>query len=173
MEILKLIPPSLSYEKQIQSYKDEFIKHNENIDGSAGLAKASSISAWINSIKSNSNEATVAEGLVTASTYIIIREDDDYLIGMIDIRHHLNDFLFRAGGHIGYSVRHSERNKGYAKEMLRLALMECRDLNIKKVLVTCSKDNLASAKVILFHNGKFENSLLIDGKVQNRYWIDL
>jgi len=54
MEILKLIPPSLSYEKQIQSYKDEFIKHNENIDGSAGLAKASSISAWINLIKSNS-----------------------------------------------------------------------------------------------------------------------
>ena len=87
---------------------------------------------------------------------------------MIDIRHRLNDYLLNFGGHIDYSVRKSERQKGYATEMLALALIECMKLNIKRVLITCDKDNIASAKTIINNGGILEGS-----GITQRYWINL
>lgn len=95
---------------------------------------------------------------------------------MIQIRHFLNEYLLQYGGHIGYSVRKSERNKGYAKEELRQALIYCKDiLHINRVLLTCNKDNFASQKTILSKGGKKENEVLIEEEncVIERYWIDL
>lgn len=92
---------------------------------------------------------------------------------MIDIRHFLNDYLEQFGGHIGYSVRKSERKKGYAKMMLALALGECKELNIDRVLLTCSKDNIPSMKTILSQNGVLENEVLKGDRITCRYWIDL
>ena len=92
---------------------------------------------------------------------------------MIDIRHYLNEFLKQFGGNIGYSVRKSERNKGYAKQMLKLALEKCKDLKMKKVLITCDEDNIASEKVILSANAKFEDIRSLEGKNKKRFWLDL
>ncbi|HBP25488.1 MAG TPA: GNAT family N-acetyltransferase [Acholeplasmatales bacterium] len=92
---------------------------------------------------------------------------------MIDIRHRLNDYLFRLGGNIGYSVRKSERRKGYAKAMLGLALEKCRKLGLERVLVTCYKDNLASAKTILANGGVLENEIVESTGITQRYWITL
>jgi len=85
-------------------------------------------------------------------------------------------FFLQYGGHIGYSVRKSERNKGYAKEELRQALIYCKDvLHIGRVLLTCNNDNFASQKTILSQRGKKENEVLIKDEncVVERYWIDL
>lgn len=94
---------------------------------------------------------------------------------MIDIRHRLNEFLLNFGGNIGYSVRKSERRKGYATEMLKLALKKCIELNIKKVLITCNKDNIGSAKTIISNGGILENEIFDpdDNKMTQRYWITL
>ena len=92
---------------------------------------------------------------------------------MIDIRHYLNEFLKQFGGNIGYSVRKNERNKGYAKQMLKLALEKCKDLKMKKVLITCDEDNIASEKVILSANAKLEDIRNVDGENKKRFWIDL
>ena len=173
MEKIILVKPNLSYADEIIKYKEESLKESTLINGSAGLDRLSSIEDWLEELKKRSSEATVPEGLVPSSTYLGVREKDNYIVGMIDIRHYLNEYLTQVGGNIGYSVRKTERNKGYAKQMLKLALEKCRDLKMKKVLITCDEDNIASEKVILSANAKFEDIRCIDGENKKRFWIDL
>ena len=173
MEKIILVKPGLSYADEITKYREESLKENPLINGSAGLNNFSSIEDWLEELKKRSSEDTVPKGLVPSSTYLGIREKDNYIVGMIDIRHYLNKYLTQVGGNIGYSVRKSERNKGYAKQMLKLALEKCKELKIKKVLITCDEDNIASEKVILSANAKFEDIRCIDGENKKRFWIDL
>ena len=173
MEKIILIKPDLSYADEITKYKEESLKESPLINGSAGLNRFSSIKDWLEELKKRSSEATVPEGLVPSSTYLGVREKDNYIVGMIDIRHYLNEYLTQVGGNIGYSVRKTERNKGYAKQMLKLALEKCKELKIKKVLITCDEDNIASEKVILSANAKFEDIRCIDGENKKRFWIEL
>ena len=90
----------------------------------------------------------------------------------MNIRHYLNEALLKEGGHIGDGIRPSERRKGYATEMIRLALIECRKLGIDRVLMTCEKNNIGSAKSILKNGGVLENEFVnSEGCVEQRYWI--
>ena len=90
-------------------------------------------------------------------------------LGFLNLRLRLNDYLLENGGHIGYSIRPSERGKGYAKESLRQGLQVAKEKNIKKALVTCSVENPASRAVIVANGGVFED---VRNGVE-RYWIDL
>ena len=173
MEKIILVKPDLSYADEIIKYKEESLKESPLINGSAGLDRLSSIEDWLEELKKRSCEDTVPEGLVPSSTYLAVREKDNYIVGMIDIRHYLNEYLTQVGGNIGYGVRKTERNKGYAKQMLKLALEKCKELKIKKVLITCDEDNIASEKVILSANAKLEDIRNVDGENKKRFWIDL
>ncbi|ATV59447.1 GNAT family N-acetyltransferase [Fusobacterium pseudoperiodonticum] len=173
MDKIILVKPDLSYADEIIKYKEESLKESPLINGSAGLDRLSSIEIWLEELKKRSCEDTVPEGLVPSSTYLGVREKDNYIVGMIDIRHYLNEYLTQAGGHIGYGVRKTERNKGYAKQMLKLALEKCKELKIKRVLITCDEDNIASEKVILSANAKLEDIRNVDGENKKRFWIDL
>lgn len=173
MEKIILVEPDLSYADEIIKYKEESLAESPIINGSAGLDRFSSIEIWFEELKKRSCEDTVPKGLVPSSTYLGVREKDNYIVGMIDIRHYLNEYLTQVGGHIGYGVRKTERNKGYAKQMLKLALEKCKELKIKKVLITCDEDNIASEKVILSANAKLEDIRNVDGENKKRFWIDL
>lgn len=173
MDKIILVKPDLSYADEIIKYKEESLAESPIINGSAGLDRFSSIEIWFEELKKRSCEDTVPKGLVPSSTYLAVREKDNYIVGMIDIRHYLNEYLTQAGGHIGYGVRKTERNKGYAKQMLKLALEKCKELKIKKVLITCDEDNIASEKVILSANAKLEDIRNVDGENKKRFWIDL
>ena len=173
MEKIILVKPDLSYADEIIKYKEESLAESAIINGSAGLDRFSSIEIWFEELKKRSCEDTVPKGLVPSSTYLGVREKDNYIVGMIDIRHYLNEYLTQVGGHIGYGVRKTERNKGYAKQMLKLALEKCKELKIKKVLITCDEDNIASEKVILSANAKLEDIRNVDGENKKRFWIDL
>lgn len=98
------------------------------------------------------------------------------IVGRVSIRHTLNDFLLRVGGHIGYVVVPEFRRQGYATAMLQLALrIACDKLGIDRVLVTCDDDNVGSIRTIEKNGGVLEN--VITGpdlhKPKRRYWIDL
>ena len=173
MDKIILVKPDLSYTDEIIKYKEESLAESPIINGSAGLDRLSSIEIWLQELKKRSCEDTVPKGLVPSSTYLGIREKDNYIVGMIDIRHYLNEYLTQVGGHIGYGVRKTERNKGYAKQMLKLALEKCKELKIKKVLITCDEDNIASEKVILSANAKLEDIRNVDGENKKRFWIEL
>ena len=114
------------------------------------------------------------EGKVPDSTFFLLDEERNILLGAVNIRHYLNDYLLQYGGHIGDGIRPSERRKGYATKMISLALQECKKLGIEKVLMVCDKDNIASAKTIINNGGILENEIIDeDGDTNQRYWIEL
>ena len=173
MGILKLVEVSENFREQVLEYKDEFDNNNEILHGTAGLGKAENFEEWLKAIVDNSFEETVRQGFVPSSTYLAVRVEDDKLLGMIDIRHKLNEYLFNFGGHIGYSIRKSERRKGYAKETLGQALGKCREMGLDKVLITCDKENIASASTIKSQGGVLENEVNEEDEIVQRYWINL
>jgi predicted acetyltransferase len=169
MDKIELVVPTKEHEEQVMDYKKEFEINGDSLQGCAGLKKVDTYDEWLSGLSIN----TTRSGLVEASQYLAVRISDKRIVGLINIRHTLNDYLFQLGGHIGYSVRKSDRRKGYAKEMLRLALEKCKELNIDRVLVTCDKDNIASAKTITGNGGVLENEVLEERGITQRYWINL
>ena len=113
-------------------------------------------------------------GMVPDSTFFLLDLDRNKLLGAVNIRHYLNDFLLKFGGHIGDGIRPTERRNGYGTEMVRLALIECEKLGIDKVLMVCDKSNIASAKTIINNGGILENEIIDEnGNVNQRYWINI
>ena len=111
---------------------------------------------------------------VPGSAFFLLDEERDRLLGAVHIRHYLNEELRHSGGHIGDGIRPTERGRGYGNEIVRLALEECRKLGIDRVLMTCDKDNVASAKTIIKNGGVLEDEFVnLHGVIEQRYWIDL
>jgi predicted acetyltransferase len=111
---------------------------------------------------------------VPDSVFFLLDNEKNKFLGAVNIRHYLNEILLKEGGHIGLGIRPSERRKGYATQMIALALIECKKLGINKVLITCDKSNIGSAKSILKNGGKLENEFVnSDGDIEQRYWINL
>lgn len=169
---MRLQRPSMDYKQQVLEYKKEFIENGDDLAGASYLQKYDVYEEWLKFVQDNEKEDT-KHTEVTADVFLAIREEDNKLVGMINIRHALNEYLYNYGGHIGYSVRKAERRKGYAKEMLKIALKKCRELKMKKILITCDADNIASAKTIKACSGILENEVYEDGILVQRYWIEL
>ena len=175
MEKLKLVKPTKEYEKDAIEYIEEFSEHESKINGVGQLdLYLDNYNEWLNELE-KLRSIIPDDDIVPMETFMLIRESDNRLIGMTNIRLVLNDKLLTRGGHIGYSIRPTERRKGYNSYQLYLALKYCLDRNIEKVLMTCDKLNLASAKTIQKSYGILENEIP-DNNDSNimvqRYWID-
>lgn len=109
---------------------------------------------------------------VKAKTFVLIVEQK--IVGAVNVRYGLNNFLRNKGGHVGYGVRRSQRGKGYATKLLEYALVELREASVEKALVTCDENNHASAQVILHNNGVESDAFISeDNEVTRRFWISL
>lgn len=175
MDELMLVTPAPEHEAAAFAYLAEFREHHSQVSGSGGLDRYDDYSQWLAKLEMDRNGTRPTPERVPADTYFLVRQADHRIVGMVNIRHRLNDFLLREGGHIGYAVRPTERRKGYAVAMLGMALERCRALGLKRVLVTCDKHNIGSARTIQKNGGVLENEVtgshLAD--VLQRYWIEL
>lgn len=173
---VRLVPPTERDEAAVMAYRLEFLESGDSMDGTAGLQKhlqsAQGFREWLGAVRDNQSEQTVRTGMVPATTLLALDGQTGALVGMIDIRHRLNDGLLQSGGHIGYSVRKSCRRRGYASCMLAEALRLCERMGISRVLVTCDKQNIASARTIQKNGGVLENEVAREGRVTQRYWIE-
>ncbi len=154
MDKLKLEFPTTRREGDAFDYLQEFYEHDSEINGSGGLQRfEGNYSGWLKKLNDDLNRIPDEER-VPAETYFLVRESDDRIIGMINIRLTLNQKLREFGGNIGYSIRPTERQKGYNKTNLFLALCVCKNRRIESVLIDCDKDNPGSAKTIQALGGK-------------------
>jgi len=172
---LVLVEPSKEYERQAIEYRQEYIDCGEkHINGSCGFIHYSNYDEWLEKVKMAQNAKTSFVH-VPATTYFSIRVKDNKIIGTIQLRHHLSEELRKHGGHIGYGIRPSERQKGYATQQLELVLNKAKELQIPKVMITCDKDNIASAKVTIKNGGvlKWEGNDEKEGTEIQIYWIDI
>ena len=160
-------PKDVTFE-QILDYKEEFVLNNEIIQGAANMT-ALSIPEWVKFVENTKYKETVTPGFVTAPTFFAL--DNDKIVGIIHARHELNDYLLNLGGHIGYSVRKSERRKGYAKKMLNYTSKFLFSLGLEKILITCDKNNVASKRTIESCGGILENEVIEENRTTLRYWI--
>lgn len=148
MEKFKHVKPTKEYEKQAIEFIQEFYQYNSKINGVGGLNRfLEDYDGWLLKLEEDRNRFPNEEK-VPAETFFFVRENDNKIIGMINIRLALNEKLRKFGGHIGYSIRPTERQKGYNKINLYLGLLCCQKHGISEVLMDCDKDNLASAKTM-------------------------
>ena len=173
---LKLVKPSKKYQAQIIDMLDEWSEYNKlhpECDGSprAIFRDYSNFKSYIKSFEKDIYEPDPDK--VPATVYFALDKERNVIVGACQIRHYLNEALRNGGGHIGDGVRPSERKKGYATEIIRLALKECRYLKIKKVLISANSDNIGSIKSIKKNGGIYERTVIEDGKPLELYWIHL
>jgi len=169
---LCLVIPTIEHKKDAMEMRSEWLEYEgRNIHGSLGFHHYDNYEKWLDNGEKSKNNQNPRLG-VPATQYFGVY--NNRIIGTINIRHYLNDSLLLHGGHIGYGVRPSERRKGYATKMLALALDECRKLGIDRVLITCDKNNIGSARTIQKSGGILENEIMQDdGGILQRYWIDI
>ncbi len=170
---MKLITLTSSYKTEWESLISEFEENGEKLIPLAMKGHANTFEEFLIEAYKNSKGIDLPDGIVPSHIYFLVDDNSKYLIGAIDIRHYLNEYLLKYGGNIGYGIRPSERKKEYATEMLYLALEECKTKGLSKVLITCFKSNVASANTIIKNGGILENEIAEGGNVKQRYWIQL
>ena len=169
---IRLIRPEAAHKAQALDFRQEFFDHGERvINGSELLDQTEEYEAWLEAVTNNTKAETVNPAWVVTDTFFAL-DEADRIVGIIDLRHTLNDFL-RDFGNCGYSVRPSERRKGYATEMLRLLCETAKASGMTELHLSVERDNLPSVKTIVKNGGVPERSFTFEGQPADIYLITL
>ena len=172
LTLRKVLPSDLG---SVREYREEFLVSADTMDGCSNLRRFENMSDWYIWICNAEHKDTCPAGWVPDTQYICVRNRDVRIVGMLDIRHELNEACLNLFGNIGYSVRASERRKGYASAMLAMAKEICRETGMGRILISCHRENTASSRIIQKNGGILENEVTDhrNGAVLQRYWIEL
>lgn len=171
--------PSLERKNEIIEYLDEFVKYGSDINGSGSLDKIyygyTFEEALDRCLKMEDEEYAKSVGRCQGRTFLLIRENDNKIVGTINVRWNLNEAMLRFGGHIGYGIRPTERRKGYNKINLYLGMLEAKKVGLEKVMLDCDVNNLGSDKTLKALGGKLERTEVdpSDGILTNVYWFNV
>jgi|LGVF01.2.fsa_nt_gb predicted acetyltransferase len=163
---MKLVQVARKYKHIIQDYKNEYLESHDKVNGGCGIHHYANIDDWFDEVEKIALGKSTKR--IQSSTYICM--ESDRMVGMIDIRHHLPKEWY-AAGHIGYSIRPSERKKGYATLALKEALQITKKLKIHPVIITCLKTNVGSQKVILNNGGVLIDEIIEENEKNLLYKI--
>ncbi len=171
--------PTIERKDDALDFLFEHAKYNSKINGTSNLDRCLEgipYEDWLaDCLGCFKDDYAAKRGFVPASTFFTVRKSDNKIVGMVNIRHYLNDFLKKFGGHIGYDIRPTERRKGYAKIQLYLALIECNKLGIDKAMLECVDTNIGSDKTIQALGGEFEENYYDEknNETLKHYWINV
>jgi predicted acetyltransferase len=169
---LILIKPREEYIEEIRAYRQEIIDNGGDFSGDSDLRKYEDVSEWIRLCGDLESQVFAQSiGYVEAEQFMLVYEGEKHILGMINFRHSLNDYLSAYGGHIGYGIRPSQQRKGYGKMMLALCLEKCHDFGLDKVLITCAETNEGSRRTIIANGGAFDGRINEGDEVVERYWV--
>lgn len=170
--MIRFIRPTEEHKDEALAFKQEFLDNGEHtINGSELLDQMDSYEEWLKSVTDNISEETVNPDWVVTDTFFALDEKDS-IVGIIDFRHELNGFLIDFGN-TGYSVRPSERRKGYATEMLHQLLDVARNSGLNSLQLSVERSNEPSVKTIVKNGGVYERSFEFQGEEADVYRIKL
>ena len=172
---MKLVIPDASMSPEIVAYRQAMLDAGSSMDGCGKLRRLANPADWLAFNEAFSKKETAPAGWGPTTQYVYVREADGRIVGMLQVRWEMNDFLRRFGGHIGYSVRPDERRKGYASAMLADALEVARAHGMTRVMISCLEENEASRRTILRNGGVYESTVFEPEKRMylERYWVSL
>lgn len=179
MDKFYLEAPSIKRKLDIIDYLDEFYKHNSDLNGFGMLARISTDLGFEEALKRCLNMVdsaySWAHNRCPSKVFLLIRKNDDRIIGNIQVRWGLTYEMLQYVGHIGYSIRPTERRKGYNKINLYLGLIEAKKLGIKDCVISCDATNVGSDKTMRALGGKLWSSGIdpSDGILTNVYHFDV
>lgn len=179
MEKFYLEEPSQERNKDILDYLNEFVLYNSDVNGAGALAKILSGQSFEEALdrclNMKNEEYAKKYGRCQSKTFLLIRKNDNKLIGMINVRWNLTEEMKRFGGNIGYGIRPTERRKGYNKINLYLGLLEAKKIGLDKVMLDCETSNIASSKTMTSLGGVLDRTEIdpYDGILTSVYYIDI
>ena len=179
METFYLETPSLDRKNEIIDYINEFVEHKSDINGTGSLDKILDGYTFEQALESCWNmqyeEYAKKFGRCPGKTFLLIRKNDNKIIGTINVRWNLTEKVKQFGGNIGYGIRPTERRKGYNKMNLYLGLIEAKKIGLDKVMLDCDVENLGSSKTMEALGGKLERTEIdpYDGILTSVYWINV
>ena len=179
MEKFYLEIPSLKRKEAIIAYLNEFVLYNSDINGSGFLDKILEGCSFEECLDKclNMQYQEYAKKLnrLQSKTFLLIRKNDNKLIGMLNIRWNIPPNIQEFVGNIGYGIRPTERKKGYNKINLYLGLIEIQKLGLKKIYLDCEDNNIASYKTMEALNAKLLSTKIdpYDNLLTRIYSIDV
>lgn len=180
MEMFYLEKPTIERKEEALDYLNEHVKYNSEMNGTGSMdrcLKEWTYEQWLVELEKKKNQEHMdILGWAPSLTYFLIRENDNKIIGMTNLRYNVTKELLEKGvSHIGYGIRPTERRKGYNRINLYLGLLEEQKLGEKKVHLMCTADNIGSNKTIIALDGILEKTEIDkwDNELTNYYWINV